>query len=135
MHTGWQVCWRHSFTKKTSSMLIAFGDSNNYSDFKKRTHHFGNHHDVRSSLLVDSQDVEESHVPEDDIETINCPARDEGIPSTQPQAKADKEGHNGQKVRHIEIVTEPHLYLLTYFACFRHKHLGKKGEGGEIIIS
>lgn len=93
-----------------------------------RTHHLSDHHDVRSGLLVDSQDIQEPHVPEDDIETIHRPPGDEGNTSTQPQAKANKEGHNGQKVRHIEIVTEPHLYLLAYFACFRHEHLDKKGE-------
>ena len=76
--------------------------------------------------MVDSQDIQESHIPEDDIETVNCPARDEGITSAQPQAKADKEDHNGQKIGHIEIVTEPHLYLLAYFAGFRHEHLEKK---------
>lgn len=92
------------------------------------THHFRDHHDVRSSLLVDSQDIQESNVPEDNIETIHRPPRDEGFSSTQPQAKADKEGHNGQKVGHIEIVTEPHLYLLAYFACFRHEHLEKKRD-------
>lgn len=95
-----------------------------------RTHHFSDHHDVRSSLLVNSQNIQESHVPEDDIETIHRPPGDEGFTSGQPQAKADKEGHNGQKVGHIKIVTKPHLYLLAYFACFRHKHLEKKRDGG-----
>lgn len=91
-----------------------------------RTHHFSDHHDVRSSLLVHSQDIHESHVPEDDIQTIHRPPGDKGFSSSQPQAEANKEGHDGQKVGQIEIVTEPHLYLLAYFACFRHKHLEKK---------
>lgn len=90
------------------------------------THHFSDHHDIRSSLLVDGQDIQESHVPEYNIETIHSPPRDKGFSSTQPQPKANEEGHNGQKVRYIEIVAEPHLYLLAYFACFRHKHLEKK---------
>lgn len=92
-------------------------------------HHFCDHHDVGSSLLVDSQDIQESHIPEDDIEAIHCPPGHKGLASTQPQAKANKEGHNGQKVGDIEIIIEPHLYLLAYFACLRHKHLEKEDAG------
>lgn len=93
---------------------------------ESHSHHFSDHHDVWSSLLVDSQDIKESHVPENDIETIHSPPKHNGIFPTQPQPKANKEGCNGQKVGYIKIVTEPHLYLLAYFACFRHKHLKKK---------
>lgn len=90
------------------------------------SHHFSDHHDVGSSLLVDGQDIHESHVPEDDIETIDNSPGDKNISPCQPQPEANKEGGDGQKVTYIEIVTEPHLYLLAYFACFRHKHLQNK---------
>lgn len=96
------------------------------------THHFSNHHDVWTSLLVNSQEVQESHIPEDDIKTINCPPRDKGFTSTQPQTEANKEGDNGQKVGQIKIVAEPHLNFLAYFACFRHKHL-KNTHGMGVI--
>lgn len=90
------------------------------------SHHFSDHHDVWSSLLVDRQDIHESHVPEDDIETIDHSPGDEDFSSGQPKPEANKEGCNGQKVTDIEIVTEPHFYLLAYFSSFRHKHLKNK---------
>lgn len=90
------------------------------------SHHFSDHHDVWSSLLVDGQDIHESHVPEDDIETIHDSPGDKGFSSGQPKPEADEEGCNGQKVTNVGIVTEPHLDLLAYFSSFRHKHLQNK---------
>lgn len=79
-------------------------------------------------MLVYSQCVQETNVPEDDVETVNCPPRDREGTLTQPQAEANKEHHDGQKVTHVEIVAEPHLYFLAYFTCFRHKHLRKERD-------
>lgn len=81
------------FTLRTKKRLLALHHA-----VMSHSHHFSDHHDVWSSLLVDSQDIQESHVPEYDIETIHRPPGDKGFSSTQSQAKANKEGHNGQKV-------------------------------------
>lgn len=34
-------------------------------------YHFADHHDVGSQVLVDSKDVEDSDVPEDDVDAVD----------------------------------------------------------------
>lgn len=89
-------------------------------------HHLPDHHDVGSSLLIDRQDIQQPHVPEDDVQTVHDPARDEHAPRAEAQAEAHEEHQDGQEIRNVEVVAEPDFNLLTDFASFRHEHLERK---------
>lgn len=45
--------------------------SHSYLSFHVSSHHFTNHHDIRSQILVNSKDVKDTNVPEDDVHTVD----------------------------------------------------------------
>ncbi len=99
------------------------------SDTPLFSHHLPDHHDVRPGLLIDSQDIQQTHIPEDNVQTVNDPARDKHVPRAEAQAEAHEEHQDRQKIRNVEVVAEPDFNLLTDFASFRHEHLERKHKG------
>lgn len=65
-HTSRKVLIQHNVTPHYYPIL--------YHTVLPPTYHLANHHDVRPQVLVDTKDVEDPDVPEDDVHTVDDPS-------------------------------------------------------------
>lgn len=86
-------------------------------------YHFADHHDIGSQVLVYSKDVEDSDVPEDDVDTVDDPPIAHGRFVLQSQQQTQQEDGDGHQVCDIPVILQPHADLLLQLAWLRHQDL------------
>ena len=86
------------------------------------THHFADHHDVRTQVLVDAEDVQDSNVPEDDVDAIEDSAR-ALVLRKHAQAEPDEEEDDGDGVRDVPDFGEVHIEFLEQLLRLRSQDL------------
>lgn len=74
-------------------------------------------------MLVDGQQVQHPNIPEDDVQAVGDPPCRLVGPAVPAQYQPHQEEEDGQEVRHIPVLSEPHLQLLTGLPRLRHEHL------------
>lgn len=91
-------------------------------------YHFADHHDIGSEVLVDSEDVEDSDVPEDDVNAVDDTSIAHGGLVLQTQQQPQQEDGDGHQVCDVPVVLQPHVDLLLQLPWLRHQDLGTVHE-------
>lgn len=86
-------------------------------------YHFADHHDVGSQVLVDSKDVEDSDVPEDDVDAVDDASVAHGGFVLQAQQQTQQEDGDGHQVCDVPVILQPHVDLLLQLPRLRHQDL------------
>ncbi|KAL0618750.1 hypothetical protein AAY473_011428 [Plecturocebus cupreus] len=80
MRSSLDDCCSSSFSRKCSCTHCSSNSCSLFSSSSLRnssdviTNHLSNHHHIWPQILVDTKDVQDSDVPEDDIHTVDDPA-------------------------------------------------------------
>lgn len=69
-----------------------------------KTYHFADHHDVGPQVFVDPEDIEDSDVPEDDVNAVDHASIAHGGLVLQPQQETQQEDRDGHQVGDIPVV-------------------------------
>lgn len=77
-----------------------------------KTYHFANHHDVGSQVFVDPENIEDSDVPENDVNTVDDASIAHRGLILQPQQETQQEDRDGHEVGDIPVVFQPNTDLL-----------------------
>lgn len=86
-------------------------------------HHLANHHDVRAQVFVHSEDVKQSYVPINDIDTVDDPPVAHQRRVLQAEHHPDGEDENGHEVSDVPVLLQPHFHLLQELAWLGHENL------------
>lgn len=77
-----------------------------------KTYHFADHHDVGSQVFVDPKNIEDSDVPEDDVDAVDDASIAHGGLILQSQQETQQEDRDGSEVGDVPVVLKPHTDLL-----------------------
>lgn len=77
-----------------------------------KTYHFADHHDVGSQVFVDPENIEDSDIPEDDVNAVDDTSIAHRGLILQPQQETQQEDRDGYEVCDVPVVLQPHTDLL-----------------------
>lgn len=77
-----------------------------------QTYHFANHHDIGSQVLVDPENIKDSDVPENDVNTVDDASVTHRGLILQPQQETQQKDRDGHEVCDVPVVLQPHADLL-----------------------
>ena len=77
------------------------------------TNHLSDHHHVGSQVLVDTKDVQDTDVPEDDVHAVDHTAIAHVRLLLEAKDGSDHEHGNGHKVCDVPVLLQPNFYFLA----------------------
>lgn len=86
-------------------------------------YHLPDHHHIRAQVFVDTKDVQDTDVPEDDVYAVDDSAVAHVRLVVQPQHEPQQEGGDGSQVCDVPVVLHPHTDLLLQLPRLRHQNL------------
>lgn len=98
------------------------------------SYHLSNHHDIGSQVLVDSEDVEDPNVPEDDVHAVDDASVAHRGLVLQPQQQTQQEDGDGHQVCDVPVILQPHVDLLLQLPRLRHQDLTTEQRGGTVEL-
>lgn len=87
------------------------------------SYHLPYHHHVGPQVFVDSKDVQNTDVPENNVNTVDDPAIAHVRFVLQPKHEPKEESGNSNQICDVPVLFQPHTYLLFQFPRLRHQNL------------
>lgn len=139
------ISWKKLTAKERANEIwqshtqgLVSGSNHNHSVSSSKqgvsTNHLSDHHHIGPQIFVDTKDVQDTDVPEDNIHTVDHSAIAHVWLLLQAKDCSNHEHGNGHKICDVPVLLKPNFYFLAEFAWFWHEDLKTKNNDRECCV-